>query len=79
MKSLHHEHHITMTGCTPSHIMTMTIGTDSSPLIADTVKEDSSTSQDHINDPTTAAALATMEEMHPIPIQQPQQFMLHIN
>ena len=56
-----------MTGHSPDHIMTTTVGTDLSPLTTDAAKEDTLISQDHTTSPTTAEAPATTGEMHPTP------------
>ena len=64
-KILPSETHVTMTGCTPNHVMTTTVGTDPNPLNTDISKENALTGQDHITDPTAAEAPATIGGMHP--------------
>ena len=66
-KSLHWEHLSTTTGWIPSHVTTITIGTDHSPLTTDTVTEDSSHGNDCTTNFTTTWALVSTEDMHPTP------------
>ena len=66
-RSPNQEHHITMAGHAPNHIMTTTIGTDPSPLRTDAAKEDTLTTQDHTTVPTMAEAPVSIRGMHSAP------------
>ena len=66
-RSLHQEHHVTETECTPDHVTITTIGKDLSPLTTDVAKEDASTGQDHTTSPTVTKAQATIGRIHPVP------------
>ena len=60
----HQEHHATMAGHTSNHVMIKTVGTDPSPLITDTAKEDALAGQDHTTDPTVVETQAPIGGNH---------------
>ena len=66
-KFTHQEYLITMTDCTPNHIMTMTAGTDHNLFITDAARENVLTSQGHTTNLNVAEAPATTRGMHPTP------------
>ena len=56
-----------MTDQAPKHVMTTAIGTDHSPFITETAKEDTLTDQDHTTNAITSEVSATFRGTEPIP------------
>ena len=77
--SWHQEHHATLTGHTADHIMTTTLGTDSSPFITDTAKEYALTDQNHITNLLWQKCQQLLEACILLPITPPQQLVLPIH